>query len=92
MSDIPYGYEYDDARKLWSIVRYGQGGSDATYPRGTANYEHDAMLFAAAPVLFEACRLLVLLEDEDVHEFDTRWKQARKTMRDAIAMAEGRSE
>lgn len=52
------------------------------YPSGTPRFcLADLQLMAAAPELYEACRLSVLLEDEDVHEFDTRWKDVRKMMR-----------
>lgn len=44
-------------------------------------------LIAAAPDLLAACQLLVALEDSDASEADTRWKQARKDMRAAIALA-----
>lgn len=52
----------------------------------------DVQLMAAAPELLAACRLLAALEDGDVSSADTRWKQARKDMRAAIAKAEGRDE
>lgn len=61
-------------------------------PMGDYNDAYEAIetVRDAGADLLAACRLSVLLEDEDVHEFDTRWKQARKMMRAAIAQAEGR--
>ena len=67
---------------------------DSEYPsvlRGRDKRESQRLL-AAAPELLQACRMLVALEDNDVHDADTSWKQARKIMRQAIAKAEGRSE
>lgn len=34
--------------------------------------------------LVEACELLLTLESEEVHEADTRWKQAKKTIRSLV--------
>jgi hypothetical protein len=65
---------------------------DSEYPsiiRGKDKRESQRLL-AAAPELLAACRMLVALEDGDVHAADTSWKQARKVMRAAIAKAEGR--
>lgn len=49
----------------------------------------NAMLITAAPDLLAACKLLTALEDNNVHDADTRWKTARNNMRNAIAKAEG---
>ena len=48
----------------------------------------DERLIEAAPRLLDAARLLVALEDNDVHPADTRWKTARKEIRAAINHAE----
>jgi hypothetical protein len=47
----------------------------------------NAHLIAAAPELLLACQLLCALEDNDVNDADTRWKQVRKDIRDAVAKA-----
>lgn len=47
----------------------------------------NAYLIASAPELLMACQMLCALEDENVHDADTRWKQVRKDIRTAIAKA-----
>ena len=49
-----------------------------------------ARLIAAAPELLRACQLLCALEDQEVNDADTRWKQVRTDMRTAIARALGK--
>lgn len=51
----------------------------------------NARLIAAAPAMLEALRLHLALIDGDAHDADTQWKDARKMMRAALALAEGRS-
>lgn len=51
--------------------------------------EPNERLIKAAPKLLEAAKMLVALEDNEVHDADTRWKTTRNLLRAAIAQAEG---
>ena len=51
--------------------------------------EANATLWASAPELYAAARLLVALEDADAAAADTRWKEARYALRAALSKAEG---
>lgn len=64
-------------------------GSQASSWYGREVARANGRLIAAAPDLLAACQLLVALEDSDASDADTRWKQARRDMRDAIAKAQG---
>lgn len=74
------------------IAKITAGRNEDGSTIGAREMEANMQLIAAAPELLMACRMLVALEDGDVHDADTSWKQARKIMRAAIAKAEGRPE
>ena len=46
-----------------------------------------AKLIAAAPEMLAACQLLCSLENNNVDDADTRWKQVRADIREAISRA-----
>lgn len=88
-------------RGPWTIEWYDEQGEPydngvcIQSPEGPVAFDVidcSANVIAAAPELLAACRLMVALEDGDAHDADTRWKQAKKDMRAAIAKAEGRYE
>jgi hypothetical protein len=70
--------------RTWQVARIFVDEDDA-------EMLEDAQLIAAAPKLLEAAKLLVTLEDNEVHDADTRWKTARNLLREAIAQAEGKT-
>lgn len=63
-------------------------------PQGTEKEKNtaynNARLISAAPDFFAACSLLVALEDQEVNDADTRWKQAKKDIRAALDKAIGK--
>jgi hypothetical protein len=83
--DVPWYKASESEREAGRLV------SAALHKRAWTS-KANAQLISAAPELLDACRLLVALEDADAHDFDTRWKTARKMMRDAIAKATERKE
>ena len=85
--------EDDDEPMLYLIFHGGYArvvGEDDNWSVAYQMAGDMGRLFAAARDLLEASKLSIALEDEDAHEFDTRWKQQRRMVRDAVAKAEGR--
>jgi hypothetical protein len=51
-----------------------------------------ARLIVNAPDLLMHCQLLMTLEENETHDYDTRWKQARVGIQAAIEKAVGKNE
>lgn len=51
----------------------------------------NARLIAEAPALYFICKYLCALEDNDIHDADTRWKHVRQEMRKILERIGGAS-
>jgi len=95
-------------RPLWHLLRAQPSGAPSFYqelsiadgdnveiarlPVTHPKLVDNAALITAAPYLLTACHLLCELIDNDVHDADTRWKQAKNMIRDAVKKAQNTDE
>ena len=59
----------------------------AKIPLRHPNAKALAQLIVTAPDLLTNCQLLAALEENETHDYDTRWKQARAGIQAAIEKA-----
>jgi hypothetical protein len=87
----PWSCDYGDFSVFCSTGAEVAGITRGNHDDGTAipdrEMEMNMRLVAAAPELLAACALLVALEDSEASDFDTRWRMARRNMRDAVRKA-----
>ncbi|NDC55279.1 MAG: hypothetical protein EBZ69_00330 [Alphaproteobacteria bacterium] len=79
----------DGADPSEHIVIADQTDAVAKIPLRHPNAKAIANLIAAAPDLFTNCQLLNALEENETHDYDTRWKQARQGIRDILEKITG---
>lgn len=80
----------DSANPAEHIVIADQNSLVAKIPLNNPNAVANARLIAAAPELLMNCQLLAALEENETHDYDTRWKQARAGIQAAIEKAIGK--